>query len=194
MNFKESLILHPKYELYNKYLQNIDDILNMYNIGDELEIRIGKFTTNSNFKSNIQEYKYLKLINYLKTNNDFIFSFNNYTINICPNGIKIVKDNITKSKFIIKKIKKSKLDIIDIGIRIALSKELIMHDYPIVHRVTKYRYRSTFTHKSNNYKIDISKDNSKGVVQYQCEIEFLKLPNKQEILDIISNIISIIES
>lgn len=165
-------------------------LLELYKEGDELEIRLGKFTINKNFKSNITEDKYNKLLDYFYKNNDFTCNINNYIINICPNGIKVISSN-DSSNIMIKKIKKYKLDLydkIDLGFRIALSKEIIIDNVPVMYRITKNRIRTTFTHNSNKYKIDIScdKDNRDFYKIYQCEIEFLQLPSINEIMDIIS--------
>lgn len=169
--------------------KELETLLNLYKEGDELEIRLGKFTINNNFKSNITEDTYNRILEYFyKNTDDFTYSINTYTINICPNGIKIIIDNNSSNKIIIKKIKKYKIDLYDKNFRIALSKELIIDNAPIMYRISKNRIRTTFTHKYKQYKIDIScdKDNRDFYKIYQCEIEFLQLPPINEIMDIIS--------
>lgn len=171
---------------------SINEILDKYEEGDELEIRVGTF--NDNFKASVEKDVYLKFNNHFKVNNDYNLNIKNQIIWFYNNRIKKIYDLDTKSTYYVKKRLKQLLDIRKSNIRIALNKEIIISENTNEnHQYITKRLRNSYVKKDNTLKIDISVDlnlNNKEI--YYIEFEFLKKPTYNyviHILELINNTI-----
>lgn len=172
-------IVKNNIELYN----NINQLLTTYQSGDELEIRFGYYDNNY-FRSSISYNRYINLLNFFSNNKDYKHTFISNTINMYSNGIRQIITNDSDS-ITIKKNKKNHIDDHQLGIRIALSNEKTIPEPPNNKYIKKVRNRHTFTHNSNMYKIDITIDSLPNSKQCQYELEYLKQPSADDVIQMI---------
>lgn len=167
---------------------DISLLLSKYQSGDELEIRFGYYE-NDYFRSSISYQLYNKLLQkFTKFTEDgeYTHAFISNTIHMYSNGIRQIKTD--DSDIIIKKNKKQRIDYCDLGVRIALSNEKMLTELPNGKYMKKTRRRHTFLNKSSNYRIDLTIDTLPRSNQCQCEIEFLKKPNTNDVIEMIDMI------
>ena len=169
----------------------INEILDKYEEGDELEIRVGSF--NDYFKASIEKDIFLKFINHFKTNTDYKLTSKKQIIWFYNNRIKKIYDLDTKISYYVKKRLKQLLDMRNNNIRIALNKEIILTENDNEnYQYTTKRLRNSYVKKDNTLKIDMSIDiNLSNKEIYYIEFEFLKKPTYEYImyvLEMIKNI------
>jgi hypothetical protein len=173
-------------------MNELDRILHNYNEKeDELEIRLGYFTSDNYFRSSISYDRYNCLIDFFTNSLLFTSSYEECDVHMYSNGVRIIKTDT--EEIITKKIKKDKINIPQNGIRIALSREEKLSSPPSKKYMVKKRRRSSYLHKSKKYKVDMTFDTLPNSIQYQCEIEFILTPTQDEIKNIIKNILNIIK-
>ncbi len=209
-------------DLKNYQTDAINNILKKYkkdkNDNSELEIRFGKYNEKSQFKPRIDFDTYKKIDEFLKKEGEHIYSKYNIKYSDINNITKLVEmktfpaemyENITKitipkenifSTMYYSKENVVKYDILEYGIRLALSSEVSKTSYDFSESNVKYtiqRYRKRYYYDNMYYDLSLYKD-IYNKMYYDCEIEACNL-NKDKInIDTIcnnaENIIKIIQN
>ena len=181
---------------------NLQEILDVYEEGDELEIRL-RDVFDERIESEVTPYIYYYLIRYLSQMPEMEKLVCMYTQTNYPNGIRVL-DRDTASATITLKNRKKILDHEDF-IRVALSSE--RHDIKdLPDDIGSYidkrkRLRTSFINSAAGYRIDITRSivldhkNKKLVGRniYDVEIEFTRIPSLdllESVIDWIKNIYS----
>ena len=169
----------------------INKLLDLYDKGDELEIRFGYFRDNY-FKSYLSHKTISKLL-FLFRNEEYTESYKTSIVCMYNNGIRrLIYDD---KNYVIKKTKKLTIDMLEINVRACLSKENILDNFTSYNWDPKIRRRNTFISNDKTVKIDITSDLlSNGNYQNQCEVEFMVKPSLEKIYYFIDKINSIINS
>lgn len=192
-------LYNMKTKLFNKAISESSNLLNltadlypllrMYDDGNELEIRFGYYD-GEYFRSCLSSLSYNRLLKNFIDDENYVRSYISNNVHMYSNGIRQIHsyDNITN----IKKIKKTRIDNHDLGLRIALSIEKELTKAPSGKYIKKSRLRHTFNHIHKHHKIDLTIDTFPKSKQYQCEVEFTAKPNITDIIDIINTIKGVI--
>ncbi len=178
------------------------NLLRQYNVGDELEIRIGNFEERIdrsgykkiNFRPFIGEFSYNDLLKTIfeapegkeKTRVEQI-------INTFEGGVRRIFNINTREVQVNQKKRKVIVDLRDKGLRVALSSERIIRDWiPPRHASLseKRRTRSSLKNEEGTVRFDITKDiyvagRDRGRTDYQFEIEYLIEPGLESLEEMI---------
>lgn len=187
--------IHEKTQYIEQARDYLQTLLNSADNQDELEIRIGSFRHNKGFNSQITQFIYHYFIQYFS--ND-IKSFEKkscvYTLKRYPKGVRVIETG-TATNTVSRKFRKNFVDIHNLRIRIALSKEEDDISYTPTdtdsYEEKIKRLRTTFIHTSGDYRIDISQNipissssNRNLRTSYELELEFLKKPSLKYLMDV----------
>lgn len=171
----------------------MEEILRKYKDGDELELRFG-FFERTYFKSNVNYFTYINLLNIYTRNPDYGRWDQRYHIRRF-NKVRTITDEQGVIETTLK-VNKGNHDILKNGVRVSLSKEEISPSTGhILSGPVIERKRSTFTPKDENglYKIDITDDFINEKHYFQYEIEFLSKPSLWELKDTINGGLGILQ-
>lgn len=158
---------------------NIKNFLNLYMPDDELEIRMGYYTLDGMFRSEINSFMFHYMINIMSKSGMERKVY--YQKIKRRNGYRMIEEDNNISVSL--KEKKSILDYKSLGLRTALSKEknvnkdINFFDSPDTQNIDRVR----ISFNSESYKIELTKDietkYQKTFIKYQCELEFNYKPS-----------------
>jgi len=137
----------------------------------ELEFRFGKFE--KGFHAGINKSLFLKILRTLNVNDDYTLKEETFKVVRYTRKYKQLVCGDNRIENILKyKLEKIDIDYSEFVCRLALSVDKIVEDIPedeaVINSCVKHRF--TFTHKSNDYKIDLSIIDEKF---YDIELEYL---------------------
>ena len=137
----------------------------------ELEFRFGKFE--KGFHAGINKNLFFKILRTLNLNDDYTLKEETFQVVRYTHKYKQLVCGDNRIENILKyKLEKIDIDYSEFVCRLALSVDKMVEDVPdgeaIINSCEKHRF--TFTHKSNDYKIDLSIIDSKF---YDIELEYL---------------------